>query len=289
MVKCNNYMSMFTLNCRGKLLVAERPLIMGIINITPDSFYDGSRCDDADAVLRQTERMLKEGADIIDLGAQSTRPNAQLISMEEEVSRLTGIVDVATDKFPEAFFSIDTFYSKVAEICIAAGACIINDVSGGQMDPAMISTAAKLGTPYVCMHMRGTPQTMQHLNDYDDVTKTVLDYFIVKTAECKAVGIIDVIIDPGFGFSKNIQQNFQLLNNLDKLKMLDRPILAGLSRKSTIYKTLGVTTAEALNGTTVLNTIALMKGASILRVHDIKEAKECVTLYSQLAGFGAGC
>ena len=288
MVKCNNYMSMFTLNCRGKLLVAERPLIMAIINVTPDSFYEGSRCDNADAVLKQTERMLNEGADIIDIGAQSTRPNAQLISIDEELSRLAGIIDVVTDKFPNAFISIDTFYSKVADLCVAAGACIINDVSGGQMDPEMISTAARLGAPYVCMHMRGTPQTMQHLNDYDDVTKAVLDYFIVKTAECKAAGVKDLIIDPGFGFSKNIQQNFQLLQHMDKLKMLDRPILVGLSRKSTIYKTLGVTAAEALNGTTVMNTIALTKGASILRVHDIREAKECVTLYSQLAGFGAG-
>lgn len=276
---------MFTLNCRGKLVAAEHPLVMGIINVTPDSFYDGSRCDNADAVFRQTERMLNDGADIIDIGAQSTRPQSTLISMEEELSRLAGIVDVVTDKFPDAIFSIDTFYSKVAEICVAAGASMINDVSGGQMDVHMISAAAKLNVPYVCMHMRGTPQTMQELNDYDDVVKSVIDYFIVKTDECKKAGINDVIIDPGFGFSKNIKQNFQLLTNLDKLKMLDRPMLVGLSRKSTIYKTLGVTAEEALNGTTVLNTVALMKGASILRVHDVKEAKECVTLYSHLAGF----
>jgi dihydropteroate synthase len=275
---------MFTLNCNGRLLTAKQPLIMGIINITPDSFYEGSRCDDADAVFRQTERMLNEGADIIDIGAQSTRPNAALISMEEELSRIAGIVDVVTDKFPEAVFSIDTFYSKVAHLCVSAGAGIINDISGGQMDYQMITTAAHLRVPYVCMHMRGTPQTMQHLNEYDDVTKTVIDYFIIKTEECKATGINDVIIDPGFGFSKNITQNFQLLSNLDKLKMLDRPILVGLSRKSTIYKTLGITAGEALNGTTVMNTVALMKGASILRVHDVKEAKECVILCSHLAG-----
>jgi dihydropteroate synthase len=276
---------MFTLNCRGKMVAATQPLIMGIINVTPDSFYDGSRCDDADAVFRQTERMLKEGADIIDIGAQSTRPNSQLISVDEELSRLAGIVDVVTDKFPEAIFSIDTFYSRVASICVAAGASMINDVSGGQMDNDMISLAAQLHVPYVCMHMRGTPQTMQQLNDYDDVTKAVIDYFIIKTEECKAAGVHDVIIDPGFGFSKNIRQNFELLNNLDMLKMLNRPILVGLSRKSTIYKTLGVTADEALNGTTVMNTIALMKGAAILRVHDVKDAKECVTLYTQLAGF----
>jgi dihydropteroate synthase len=276
---------MFTLNCRGKLVPAQHPLVMGIINVTPDSFYDGSRCDDADAVFRQTECMLKEGADIIDIGAQSTRPHSTLISMEEELSRLAGIVDVVTDKFPDAIFSIDTFYSKVAEICIAAGASMINDVSGGQMDVNMIPSAAKLNVPYVCMHMRGTPQTMQQLNEYDDVTKSVIDYFIVKTEECRKAGINDVIIDPGFGFSKNVSQNFELLKNLDKLKMLDRPMLVGLSRKSTVYKTLGVTAEEALNGTTVLNTVALMKGASILRVHDVKEAKECVTLHSHLTGF----
>jgi dihydropteroate synthase len=260
-------------------------LIMGIINVTPDSFYEGSRCDDADAVFRQTENMLTNGADIIDIGAQSTRPQSTLISMEEELSRLAGIVDVVTDKFPEAVFSIDTFYSKVAEICVTAGAGMINDVSGGQMDDQMIPAAARLNVPYICMHMRGTPQTMQQLNDYENVTRSVIDYFIMKSQECREAGINDVIFDPGFGFSKNISQNFQLLSHLDMLKMLDRPILVGLSRKSTIYKTLGVTADEALNGTTVLNTIALMKGASILRVHDVKEAKECVTLYSQLAGF----
>lgn len=275
---------MFTLNCNGRMLVAERPLVMGIINITPDSFYDGSRCSDADEVLRETERMLNDGADIIDLGAQSTRPHSQLISMDEELLRLAGIVDVVTDKFPHAFFSIDTFYSKVAQICVAAGASIINDISGGQMDANMMSSAASLRVPYVCMHMRGTPQTMQELSDYDDVTKAVLDYFIIKTEECEAAGVHDVIIDPGFGFSKNIAQNFSLLNGLSTLKMLNRPILVGLSRKSTIYKTLGITAAEALNGTTVMNTIALMKGAAILRVHDVKEAKECVTLFHHLGG-----
>src|SRR6476661_3252033 len=164
---------MFTLNCRGKLVAAKQPLIMGIINVTPDSFYDGSRCDNADAVLRQTEHMLKNGADIIDIGAQSTRPQSTLISMDEELLRMAGIVDVVTDKFPEAIFSIDTFYGKVAELCVAAGASMINDVSGGQMDTNMITAAAKLNVPYVCMHMRGTPQTMQHLNEYDDVTKAV--------------------------------------------------------------------------------------------------------------------
>ena len=275
---------MFTLNCNGKLLSAARPLVMGIINVTPDSFYDESRCSSADDVMRQTERMLNDGADIIDIGAQSTRPGSQLIPETEELSRLAGIVDVVTDKFPQALFSIDTFYSRVASICVAAGASIINDVSGGQMDEKMISTVSSLNVPYVCMHMRGTPQTMQQLNDYDDVTKAVIDYFIIKVQQCKAAGIKDVIIDPGFGFSKNVAQNFELLNKLHLLKMLDRPILVGLSRKSTIYKTLKIAAEEALNGTTVMSTIALMKGASILRVHDVKQAKECVTLVHHLAG-----
>lgn len=273
---------MFTFNCKGRLITATHPLVMGIINVTPDSFYEGSRCDSPKAVLKQAEKMLADGADIIDIGAQSTRPNATQISMEEELSRLAGIVDVITDKLPEAIFSIDTFYSKVAEICVAAGASIINDVSGGQMDENMIATAGKMDVPYVCMHMRGTPQTMQQLNDYDNVSQAVIDYFSNKIQECTAAGIKDIIIDPGFGFSKNIRQNFELLGNLQLLKMLNRPILVGLSRKSTIYKTLGVTAEEALNGTTVLNTVALMNGASILRVHDVKEAREAVKLLDHL-------
>jgi dihydropteroate synthase len=275
---------MFTLNCRGKLLTATRPLVMGIINVTPDSFYDGSRRSDPDGVLWQTERMLNDGADIIDIGAQSTRPQSQLISMEDELLRLAGIVDVVTDRFPEAVFSVDTFYSKVAEICVAAGASIINDVSAGAMDEKMIPLAAHLGTPYVCMHMRGTPQTMQHLNNYDDVAKEVLDYFVAKIDECKKAGINDIIVDPGFGFSKDIRQNFELLGKLQVFRMLGRPVMVGLSRKSTIYKTLDINASEALNGTTVLNTVALMKGTGILRVHDVKEAKECVTLLDQLPG-----
>jgi dihydropteroate synthase len=273
---------MFTLNCKGRLLVAQHPLVMGIINITPDSFYEESRSSDADSVMRHVERMLKDGADIIDIGAQSTRPKATLLSEEEELSRVAGIIDVVTDKFPEAVFSIDTFYSRVAELCIAAGAHIINDISGGEMDKNMIGTAAKLGTPYICMHMRGTPQNMQQLTDYEDVTKSVLDFFISKIKECSAAGIKDLILDPGFGFSKNISQNFELLKNLKALTIPGLPLLVGLSRKSTVYKTLGVTAADALNGTTVLNTIALMNGADILRVHDVKEARECVKLVKEI-------
>lgn len=273
---------MFTLNCNGRLLTAPRPLVMGIINLTPDSFFEESRADGVDAVLRHTEQMLNDGADIIDIGAQSTRPGSTLLSAEEELSRLSAVIDVVTDRFPEAFFSVDTFYSRVAQVCVSAGACIINDVSGGQMDEAMISTAAQLRVPYVCMHMRGTPQSMQEFTEYDDVVKNVLDYFIIKMKECRDAGITDLILDPGFGFSKTIDQNFELLRRLSELTITELPIMAGLSRKSTVYKTLNISAGEALNGTTVLNTIALLNGASILRVHDVREARQAVELVGKV-------
>jgi dihydropteroate synthase len=276
---------MFTLNCNGKLLTAKAPLVMGIINLTPDSFYEDSRVDGVDEVLRHTEQMLRDGADIIDIGAQSTRPNATLLTEDQELSRIAGIMDVVTDNFPEAIFSVDTFYSRVAKLCVAAGASMVNDISGGEIDKEMFSIVAKLNVPYVCMHMRGTPQTMRKHTQYDDVTKSVLDYFIVKLQECRQAGINDVIIDPGFGFSKNSAQNFELLRNLRALKMAGVPLLVGLSRKSTIYKTLHVTAADALNGTTVMNTIALVNGADILRVHDVREAKEAVKLASLVYGW----
>ena len=273
---------MFTLNCKGRLLAAEHPLVMGIINLTPDSFYEDSRADGADAVLRHTERMLEEGADIIDIGAQSTRPGSTMLTEEQELSRLSGIVDIVTDKFPEAIFSIDTYYSRVAALCVAAGASMINDITGGERDAAMMRTVAGLHVPYVCMHMRGNPETMHEHTSYDDVTKSVLDYFIMKIRQCREAGIKDVIADPGFGFSKNARQNFELLKNLRSLKILGVPLLAGLSRKSTIYKTLGVSAADALNGTTVMNTVALLHGADLLRVHDVKEAKEAIKLASEV-------
>lgn len=273
---------MFTLNCNGRLLSSNRPLVMGIINLTPDSFFEDSRAEGVDAVLRHAEQMLKDGADIIDIGAQSTRPGSTLLSPDEELSRLSAVIDVLTDRFSDAFFSVDTFYSRVAEVCVSAGACMINDVSGGQMDNAMIPMAGKLKVPYVCMHMRGTPQTMQQFTTYEDIVKDILDFFIGRISECQAAGIHDLILDPGFGFSKTIDQNFELLRRLPELKVPGLPILAGLSRKSTIYKTLNVTAAEALNGTTVLNTIALMNGADILRVHDVREAREAVELVRKL-------
>ena len=273
---------MFTLNCKGRLLAAEHPLVMGIINLTPDSFYEDSRADGADAVLRHTERMLEEGADIIDIGAQSTRPGSIMLTEEQELSRLSGIVDIVTDKFPEAIFSIDTYYSRIAALCVAAGASMINDITGGERDAAMMRTVAGLHVPYVCMHMRGNPETMHEHTSYDDVTKSVLDYFIMKIRQCREAGIKDVIADPGFGFSKNARQYFELLKYLRSLKILGVPLLAGLSRKSTIYKTLGVSAADALNGTTVMNTVALLHGADLLRVHDVKEAKEAIKLASEV-------
>ncbi len=276
---------MFTLNCKGRLLVAEQPLVMGVINLTPDSFYSDSRFGDTDAVLRHVERMLEDGADIIDIGAQSTRPGSAFLSADEELLRVGGVLDVLTDNFPDAVISIDTFYSRVAGVCVAAGASIVNDISGGSMDKQMLKTVAELNVPYVCMHMRGTPQTMMEFSDYENIAREVVDYFINKVEECRLAGIRDIIVDPGFGFSKNIDQNFELLKNLSVFKSLGKPVLAGLSRKSTIYKTLGITAAEALNGTTVLNTVALMNGAGILRVHDVKEAKECVKLMGELGEF----
>jgi dihydropteroate synthase len=271
---------MFTLNCRGRLLTANRPLVMGIINVTPDSFYEGSRTT-ADAVLRSAERMLHEGADIIDLGAQSSRPGATMLSAEEEMFRMRNVIEALVQNFPEAIVSVDTFYSRVARECVAAGAHIINDISGGNLDEAMLATVGNLRVPYICMHMRGTPQTMSTLNQYDDIAQDLIDYFVTKVDDCRRAGINDVIIDPGFGFSKNSSQNFELLRKMSLLKIVGRPVLAGLSRKATVYKTLGTTPQEALNGTTVVNTLALINGADILRVHDVKEARECITLVSE--------
>jgi len=273
---------MFTLNCKGRLLVVDKPLVMGIINATPDSFYDGSRFSRVDQAIAIAEKMLNDGADILDIGGQSTRPGSEQISADEEIGRVVPAIKAITEKFKNVFISIDTYYSKVAKAAIEAGASIVNDISSGSIDDKMIGTVADLKVPYVLMHMKGTPQTMQQNADYENVTREVLDFFIAKTHELKQAGVLDVIIDPGFGFAKKIEHNFELLKNLSVFKMLDKPILLGISRKSTIYKTLGKTADEALNGTTALNTIGLMNGASILRVHDVKEAKEAVTLFSAM-------
>ncbi len=275
---------MFTLNCNGRLLVIDKPLVMGIINATPDSFYEGSRFSGTDKILVQAEKMISEGADILDIGGQSTRPGSEQVSEDTELSRIIGSVEAIHQKFPEIIISVDTYYSTVAKKCIYAGASIVNDISSGTMDKEMLSTIAALQVPFVAMHMKGTPQTMQQQADYENVTREVLDFFIRKKDECKTAGIADVIIDPGFGFAKTIAHNFQVLKDLSVFKMLDAPLLVGLSRKSSVYKTLGISPEEALNGTTVLNTVALMNGANILRVHDVKEAKEAIKLCGAVNG-----
>jgi dihydropteroate synthase len=253
---------------------------MGIINLTPDSFYSGSRFSGIDAMLKQAEEMLEEGATILDIGGQSTRPGSERISADEELSRVMKPLSAIAKEFPQSYISIDTYHSKVVKETVAAGASMVNDISAGSLDAEMIPTVANLEVPYVLMHMKGEPGTMQKSPAYEDVANDVLDFFIYKKAELVAAGINDIIIDPGFGFGKTIAHNFQLLKRLAVLKMLNAPILAGLSRKSTVYKTLGIAVEDSLNGTTVLNTMALMNGASILRVHDVKAAMEVVKLYA---------
>jgi dihydropteroate synthase len=274
---------MFSLNCKGKLISIEKPLVMGILNLTEDSFYAGSRMQNIESIKNKAAQMINEGADMLDLGAQSTRPGSTRISAEDELKKLLPAIEIINNNFSEIIISIDTYHTKVAEECAMAGASIINDISGGQMDKNMIATVGKLKIPYVCMHMKGVPETMQQQTNYENITQEILDFFIQKTDECKKAGINDMIIDPGFGFGKNILQNFHLLKHLEVFKILKKPIMAGISRKSTIYKTLKTTAEESLNGTTVLNTIALLNGASILRVHDVKEAREAVTLLQAYA------
>ena len=270
---------MFTLNCKGRLLLADKPLVMGIINVTPDSFYEASRFVTEDSILKQAEKMIREGADILDIGGQSTRPGAGRLGEDEELKRVMGAVKSIADNFPGTVISIDSFYSKVAKEAIQGGASMINDISAGDFDKAMLSVVGELGVPFVCMHMKGEPYTMQQNPVYENVTKEVLDFFIRKKEECRMAGINDIIIDPGFGFGKNAIHNFELLKNLPVFKMLDCPLLLGISRKATIYKTLGITPNESLNGTTVLHTIGLLNGADILRVHDVKEAREAISLF----------
>lgn len=270
------------INCKGRLIDLSTPKVMGILNITPDSFYSGSRNESVDKLLVKTERMLKEGATFIDVGGYSSRPGAVDISAEEETERVVPAIEAVLKNFPETIISADTFRAEVAEQSIKAGAAMINDISSGNLDDRMMQVVAQFQVPYIMMHMNGTPQTMKDLNQYKDLLQEVIFYFSEKVKAARNSGINDLIIDPGFGFSKNIQQNFELLSNMELLQILDLPILAGLSRKSTIYKTLGIDPEEALNGTTVLNTVALQKGAAILRVHDVKEAMEAVELTGRL-------
>jgi len=268
-----------TLNAGGRLIDLSSPKVMGIINLTPDSFYAGSRKQGLEEALLQAGKMLEEGAAFLDLGAYSSRPGAEDISVQEETDRLLPVVEAIAENFPEAVLSVDTFRSKVAEAAVKAGAHIINDISGGQLDENMFATVARLQAPYILMHMKGTPQNMNKMAEYGDVFAEVYDYLAGKYYQLKQLGVHDVIIDPGLGFAKKAEHSYLLLKRLQDFNMLQLPLLAGISRKTMIYKTLGITAADALNGTTVLNTIALTKGANILRVHDVKEAVEAVKLF----------
>lgn len=267
-----------TLNCKGQLIDLTIPKVMGILNLTPDSFYDGGRYKDETSALKKVEAMLSEGATFIDVGAYSSRPNAEDIPESEELKRILPIVELMLKQFPDILISIDTFRSTVAKQCIEAGACMINDISAGKLDDLMLPTVAKLHVPYIMMHMKGTPQTMQQMANYEHLLKEVLFYFSDRIAAARAFGIVDLIVDPGFGFAKTTEQNHELLKHLELFNMMGLPLLVGLSRKSMVYKPLGLTSKDALNGTSILNTVALQKGASILRVHDVKEAIECVKL-----------
>jgi len=269
---------MFTLNARGKLLTIDRPQVMGIINRTTDSFYSGSRFTDSEALLREVAQMVEEGVDWLDIGGQSTRPGAADIGEEDELRRVVDAIDLIHQRWPGLLLSVDTWYARVARVSVAAGASMVNDISGGRLDPDMLGTVGALNVPYVCMHMKGTPATMNREALYEDVTAEVLDYFIRRIEDCRQAGIHDVILDPGLGFAKTSAHNFTLLRHLHVFTMTGRPILIGISRKSTIYRTLGITPEAALNGTTVMNTIALLNGASFLRVHDVREAREAITL-----------
>lgn len=270
---------MFTLNCKGQLLVIDKPVVMGILNTTPDSFYAGSRVEQTTALLQRAESMLSGGAAILDIGGQSTRPNSKRVSAEEELSRVVPAIESIHRNFPEAILSIDTFYAAVAKEAVAAGAAIVNDVSAGTLDKELLPAVAAMGVPYVLMHMKGDPQTMQNNPVYQNVTLEVFDHLSFAITDLQRQGIHDIIIDPGFGFGKTIGHNFQLLRELTFFRHLQKPLLAGLSRKGTVYKTLNTTPEKALNGTTVLHTIALMNGATILRAHDVREAKEAIDLF----------
>jgi dihydropteroate synthase len=267
-----------TLNCGGRILTVDKPLVMGILNVTPDSFYSGSIAGSVDEYLVRAAKMLEDGAAIIDVGGQSTRPGSERIEADVEIRRVIPVIEAIRKAHPHAVISIDTYHAAVARAAVEAGASMVNDISGGELDLQMIPTVASLGVPYIIMHMKGDPSNMQDLAVYADLTREVIDYFISKVNTCRKAGIKDIIIDPGFGFAKLPDHNFLLLRQLNMFRILGLPILAGLSRKSTIYKTLGTTAEHALNGTTVLNTIALLNGASILRVHDIREAVEAIAL-----------
>jgi len=271
-----------TINCKGYLIDLSSPKVMGILNITPNSFFDGGKYKSESQILNQVEKMIGDGATFIDIGAYSSKPKAEFVSDAEELARIVPVVNLILQHFPQALLSIDTFRANVAKATIESGAALINDISAGHLDTKMLETIANLQVPYVMMHMRGTPQTMQSLTHYKNMVKEMLSYFAERIAKARRLGINDLIIDPGFGFAKTLDQNYELLQKLELFQMVELPMLAGFSRKSMIYKVLNTNAEEALNGTTVLNTIALTKGANILRVHDVKEAVEAVNLYTKI-------
>lgn len=273
---------MNTLKSKDKILVVDKPIVMGILNITPDSFFASSRISIIDNLLPRAEQLLAAGASILDIGGQSTRPGSQRLSAEEECTRVIPAIEQLAKEFPDAFLSIDTYHAKVAEKAITAGAHMVNDISAGLLDANMISAVSRLQVPYVIMHMRGEPQTMQSKTDYVNVVKEVINFLAERKKVCLLHGIQQIIVDPGIGFSKTIEQNFELIANLEAFRMLESPLLLGLSRKSFIYKTLQTDPAGALNGSTFLHAIGLQKGATILRVHDVQEAVENIKLFNAL-------
>jgi len=271
------------MNCKGQLIDLSIPKVMGVLNVTPNSFFDGGKYKNEDEILSQVEKMLSEGATFIDIGAYSSKPSAEFVSEQEEIDRIIPAIELILQHLPHALLSIDTFRAEVAKASIESGAAIINDIAAGELDDKMFEVIAKYNVPYIMMHMRGNPQTMQSLTQYDDIVKEMLFYFSEKVKKARNMGINDLILDPGFGFAKTTDQNYEVMQKMELFNLLELPVLAGISRKSMIYKTLGVSAQEALNGTTVLNTIALTKGAKILRVHDVKEAVECVTLFNKMS------
>jgi dihydropteroate synthase len=268
-----------SLNIRGKLLDLSVPKVMGILNVTPDSFYDGGKYDTEDKILRKVTGMVEEGVDIIDIGGMSTRPGSKGVSEKEEINRIIPAIKIIRAHFPGAIISVDTYRANIARKAVEDFSVeIINDISGGGMDKGMFETIADLHVPYIFMHMKGSPLTMQSQTEYNDILTEIIDYFSSRIARLRSLGVADIIIDPGFGFSKTIEQNFYLLNRLETFRIFELPIMAGISRKSMIYRTLKTDASGSLNGTSVLNTVALMQGADILRVHDVKEAVQAVTL-----------
>lgn len=271
-----------TLQAKGRLLDISTPVVMGILNATPDSFYNQGRNSDTDSILRNAERMLKDGAAILDVGGASTKPGSTIIATDEELERVLPAIEALNNHFPEAWLSVDTYHSKVATEAVLAGASIINDVSSGSIDSNMIATVAQLQVPYIAMHMQGTPATMQQNPLYNNVTQDILDYLKEMVDKCEAAGIKDIIIDPGFGFGKTLEHNYELLRNMHTMHIIGKPVLAGISRKGMIWKVLDTNPDGALNGTTALHMVALQQGANILRAHDVKEATETIKLYKWL-------